>query len=649
MLSNITQQHRKRIQASHTRSREYGVERERIIPSRILAPVVLKEKLERNQRLITIAGPFIQLLENFILESGYIILLTDHEGCILEMGGDEKTQNETRQFGILPGAYMSEKSIGSNAISIALVDNSPVLVNAAEHYVKAFHDWNCSAAPIHNEKGQVIGCLNLSGKIDRINPHTLGMVVASAKAIEYQVRSSFADMRLKETYRFVTQILNTLEFGVLATDVGGIILKANNLASGLLRMPINKIEQKNIAEFIPVWPGFMQSVMNNEIIIDEEVHVSYYGVRDSLNVNVYPLTDGDGTITGTVTTIRDMKRVYRIVNKYTGMEARYSFDDLIGESDEMKKIVAYCRNISDSPSTVLIQGESGTGKEVLAQSIHNYSSRRENGFVALNCGAIPEALIESELFGYTEGAFTSARKGGKPGKFELANGGTLFLDEIGEMPLDMQVKLLRALQEKSITRVGGDKTIPVDVRIIAATNKNLLKEVQKGKFRQDLYYRLSVIPVYIPPLRSRREDIPILINFFMNLKSVKLRKQVPEMDNRLFKKLMHYPWPGNVRELENFIEKYVNLDGNIDDLESIQNPEVIDGGSELLSINDHIPNTDPGGKKPDMELMSLDELEKIAISRTIIACDGNMTKVAKILGISRNALYQKVKKYEIEN
>jgi sigma-54 dependent transcriptional regulator, acetoin dehydrogenase operon transcriptional activator AcoR len=649
MLSNITQQHRKRIQASHTRSREYGVERERIIPSRILAPAVLKEKLERNQRLITIAGPFIQLLENFILESGYIILLTDHEGCILEMGGDEKTQNETRQFGILPGAYMSEKSIGSNAISIALVDNSPVLVNAAEHYVKAFHDWNCSAAPIHNEKGQVIGCLNLSGKIDRINPHTLGMVVASAKAIEYQVRSSFADMRLKETYRFVTQILNTLEFGVLATDVGGIILKANNLASGLLRMPINKIEQKNIAEFIPVWPGFMQSVMNNEIIIDEEVHVSYYGVRDSLNVNVYPLTDGDGTITGTVTTIRDMKRVYRIVNKYTGMEARYSFDDLIGESDEMKKIVAYCRNISDSPSTVLIQGESGTGKEVLAQSIHNYSSRRENGFVALNCGAIPEALIESELFGYTEGAFTSARKGGKPGKFELANGGTLFLDEIGEMPLDMQVKLLRALQEKSITRVGGDKTIPVDVRIIAATNKNLLKEVQKGKFRQDLYYRLSVIPVYIPPLRSRREDIPILINFFMNLKSVKLRKQVPEMDNRLFKKLMHYPWPGNVRELENFIEKYVNLDGNIDDLESIQNPEVIDGGSELLSINDHIPNTDPGGKKPDMELMSLDELEKIAISRTIIACDGNMTKVAKILGISRNALYQKVKKYEIEN
>jgi sigma-54 dependent transcriptional regulator, acetoin dehydrogenase operon transcriptional activator AcoR len=649
MLTQTAQTHRERINASHNRSREYGVERERVIPSQILAPSALKEKLQRNQRLITIAGPFIQLLENFISDSGYIILLTDYQGCILEMGGNEKTLNETRQFGILPGAYMSEESIGSNAISIALADNSPVLLNAAEHYIKAFHDWNCSAAPIHNEKEQVIGCLNLSGKIDRVNPHTLGMVVASAKAIEYQVRSSFADMRLKETYRFVTQILNTLEFGVLATDIDGVILKVNNLASGLLRLPISKIEQKNIAEFIPVWPGFMQSVLNNEIIMDEEVHVSYYGVRDSLNVNVYPLTDGDGTITGTVTTIRDMKRVYKIVNKYTGMEARYSFDDLIGESDEMKKIVAYCRNISDSPSTILIQGESGTGKEVLAQAIHNYSTRRENGFVALNCGAIPETLIESELFGYTEGAFTSARKGGKPGKFELANGGTLFLDEIGEMPLDMQVKLLRALQERSITRVGGDKTIPVDVRIIAATNKNLLKEVQKGKFRQDLYYRLSVIPVYIPPLRSRREDIPILINFFMNLKSIKLRKQVPEMDNRLFKKLMHYPWPGNVRELENYIEKYVNLDGNIDDLESIQNPEVLSQRDELLSVDDHLANMDTVGKNVEVELMSLDELEKIAISRTIRACDGNMTKAAKILGISRNALYQKVKKYEIDN
>jgi len=636
---------RDRIIASHTRSRDLGVEKERVIPSKILSPSALNLRIEKNQRLISIARPFVELLENFISENQYIIILADPKGCILEIGGNKATLNETRQSGILPGAYMSEDSIGTNAISIALTDNKPIQVVGEEHYVSAFSEWNCSAAPIQNEKGQTIGCINLSGKIENVYPHTLGIVVASAKAIEYQLKSSFADMRMKETYRFVTQILNTLEFGVLATDVNGVILRANNLASGLLRVPVSKLEQKNIAEFITPWPGFMQSILNNEVITDEEIQFSYYGVRDSLNTNVYPLTDGDGTITGTVTTIRDMKRVYKIVNKYTGMEARYTFDDFVGESDEIKKIISFCRNISDSPSTVLIQGESGTGKEVLAQSIHNNSMRKESGFVALNCGAIPETLIESELFGYTEGAFTSARKGGKPGKFELANGGTLFLDEIGEMPPDMQVKLLRALQEKSVTRVGGDKTIPVDVRIIAATNKNLLQEVQNGKFRQDLYYRLSVIPVYIPPLRQRREDIPILINLFLNMKSVKLRRQMPEIDNKLFKKLINYPWPGNVRELENFIEKYVNLDGKLDDINIMPNDTNINEFDNPLTIADQHMLQPIFASSQD--IVTLSELEKKAIVSAVDSHGGNMTKVAKTLGISRNALYQKIKRHNL--
>jgi sigma-54 dependent transcriptional regulator, acetoin dehydrogenase operon transcriptional activator AcoR len=639
-IINANIHHRERIKAAHMRS--LGVEKNRLVPGKICTPIELKNKLKRNQRLITIASPFIELLQNFVSDSGFIIMLTDERGCILEMGGHEQTIKETQAQGLVHGAYMCEESIGANAISIALADNKPIQITASEHYIRLFHDWSCSAAPIHNEKGQLIGCINLSGKIDKVYPHILGLVVASAKAIEYNVKSFFADMRLKETYRFVTQILNTLEFGVLATDVNGVILKANNLASGLLRLPIDKIENKNFSDFIASWPRFLESVKNNDIIMDEEVQL-HHGSRDSFSINVYPLTDGDGTITGTVSTLRDMKRVYRIVNKYTGMQARYNFEDMIGESDEMRRIVEYCKNIAESPSTVVIQGESGTGKEVLAQSIHNYSSRREHGFVALNCGAIPDSLIESELFGYTEGAFTSASKGGKPGKFELANGGTLFLDEIGEMPLDMQVKLLRALQEKSITRVGGDKLIPVDVRIIAATNKTLLKEVHKGKFRQDLYYRLNVIPVYIPPLRNRKEDIPNLINFFLNLKAIRLRKAVPEIENSLFKKLIHHQWPGNVRELENFIEKYVNLDGNIQNLEWISDTEIIKEDEVLFSDNsqNHENNLE------SRALLSLNQLEERAIIHTIKACESNMTKVAKILGISRNALYQKIKKYNI--
>jgi sigma-54 dependent transcriptional regulator, acetoin dehydrogenase operon transcriptional activator AcoR len=407
-----------------------------------------------------------------------------------------------------------------------------------------------------------------------------------------------------------------------------------------------QIENKYIEEFFDSWPGFLKQVKNYDIIMDEEVQLIRNGLRETFNCNVYPLTDGDGTISGTVVTIRDMKRVYKMVNKYTGMQARYNFDDLIGESDEMKKIIEYCRNISESPSTVLIQGESGTGKEVLAQSIHNYSSRRDGGFVAINCGAIPESLFESELFGYSEGAFTSAKKGGKPGKFELANGGTLFLDEIGEMPPDMQVKLLRALQERVITRVGGDKTIELDVRIIAATNRNLLDQVKEGKFRQDLYYRLSVIPVYIPPLRNRREDIPMLISFFLNLKSVKLRKKLPEMDNKQFKKLIYYDWPGNVRELENYIEKYVNLDGNLTLADEIMNPEQKTGKMVSMKASTEENLHKVAEHLLPERILSLGEMEKISIERALKYYNGNMTKVAAALGISRNALYQKIKKFE---
>ncbi len=642
--------HKAKIRTSHQRSLKLGVERDRQKPSKILSEQALKLSQERNLRLVKIAGPFVQLLHEFVAESGFIVILTDEKGFILQLAGHDKTLKEVEPYNIAAGASMGTDSIGANAISIALEENSPIQVTGDEHFVKLFHDWSCSAAPIHDEKGTIIGCLNICGHINMVYPHILGLIVASVKAIEYQVKSSFSEMRQKEAYRFVSQILNTLEFGVLGTDVSGTILRANDITYKLLRLPANQIENSKMQDFIKDWRRLFAQVKDKKIIIDEEVQISRFGIRDTFNISVYPLTDGDGSVSGSVVTLRDMKRVYKMVNKYTGMEARYNFDDLIGESDEMKRIIEYCKNISDSPSTVLIQGESGTGKEVLAQSIHNYSSRRDQGFVALNCGAIPETLIESELFGYTEGAFTSAKKGGKPGKFELANGGTLFLDEIGEMPPDMQVKLLRALQERAITRVGGEKLIPVDVRIIAATNRNLLQDIKKGKFRQDLYYRLSVIPVYIPPLRKRREDIPMLINFFLNLKSVKLRKQLPDMDNRLFKKLVYYDWPGNVRELENFIEKYVNLDGNLRLADEFVSADIkqTDSTAEHELETESMNETPVSPVKDPSEVVSLVELEKDAIQRAVEVYQRNMTKVAKALGISRNALYQKIKKYGLD-
>jgi len=440
-------------------------------------------------------------------------------------------------------------------------------------------------------------------------------------------------------FQYLNTVLDTLTLGVFTADANGTILSLNQAATRLMNIDKSFALGKQLGEFIPNWTQIRDQVAKGRKYLDEETIIHIGTRRETFSLNAYLTKDRDGEIDGMVTSFREMQRVYKLVNKYTGMNARYTFEDIIGESDQIQKIIEYAQTISDSPSTVLIQADSGTGKELFAQAIHNYSNRNENGFVAVNCGAIPAPLIESELFGYDDGAFTGARKGGRMGKFELANGGTLFLDEIGEMPVDMQVKLLRAIQEGYITRVGGDKVIPIDVRIIAATNRNLLEEVNNGNFRMDLYYRLSVIPLTIPPLRDRKEDVPLLIKYFLNMKSMKLQKDIPEMSNKLYQQLLSYDWPGNIRELENFIEKLVNLDGNID-LAGILFPNQIN----QIPMNDFSVNNI---QSDDEELISLEELEHKAIIKALKKLNHNMSQVARSLGISRNTLYQKLKKYDI--
>ena len=329
---------------------------------------------------------------------------------------------------------------------------------------------------------------------------------------------------------------------------------------------------------------------------------------------------------------KDIQNVYNMVNKYTGMIAAYTFNDIIGESRSIVKLKAQAKSISDSPSTVLIQGESGTGKELIAQSIHNNSSRRNGSFVAINCGAIPKSLIESEFFGYEEGAFTGAKRGGHPGKFELANGGTLFLDEIGEMPLDMQVSLLRVLQEGCVTRLGGNKCTITDVRIIAATNKDLKKEIERGTFREDLYYRLSVIPIYVPSLREREGDVELLIRHFLKVKAVKLGRPIPKVQPDVYQKLIQYRWPGNIREMENCIENIVNMDGSTSFEFGIQ---------EIGQFQ-----AEPQESKGAYDMCSLEEWEKRAILACVKKCNGNITRAAQVLGVNRSTLHAKINKYQ---
>ena len=636
-MEGSKQSHDDIIRKSHERSLKFGVAKDRLYSAKILKGTDINKKLEANRDLIDTANPFLKLLYNFLEGSGFIILLTDKDGCILHIYGDESARAAALGQDMIPGAYMDEKSIGTNAMGTAIKEDLPVQVSAKEHFITAFHQWTCSAAPIHDEKGRIIGTLNLTGSQELVHPHTLGLVVAAVIAIENELVNHLIEKRLVNSGTFIKTVMDTLSFGVIALDTNGKLISANKMAYKLLRYPAGELGNLNVVTLIPDWKKLFETVKSNRIILDEETTLHTSRQAEAFSLNAYPITQVDGAITGMVLSFREMNHVYKVVNKYTGMNARYTFDDLIGESDEMKRMIDFAKTIADSPSTLLIEGESGTGKEVIAQAIHNYSRRSENGFVALNCGAIAPSLIESELFGYDDGAFTGARKGGRPGKFELAHGGTLFLDEIGDMPLDMQVKLLRVIQESAVTRVGGNKLIPVDVRIIAATNRNLKAEVDKCTFRADLFYRLSVIPVLMPPLRDRREDIPILIRYFLHLKSVRLRKNEPEIGKPLFEKLLNYDWPGNIRELENFIEKYVNLNGKLS--------YAMIGLETIRKIN--LPELTSQALPKEQKLQSLSEVEHNTITETLAACEHNISHTARILGISRNALYQKLKKYDI--
>ncbi len=325
----------------------------------------------------------------------------------------------------------------------------------------------------------------------------------------------------------------------------------------------------------------------------------------------------------------------------SALAAGESFSLIAGNSPSMCEILEIIRRVTDSPSTVLITGESGTGKELVAKSLHEGGSRRDRPFIKINCAAIPRELMEAELFGYEKGAFTGAVSS-KPGRFELADGGTLFLDEIGEIPPEMQVKLLRALQESEFERVGGIKTISVDVRLIAATNRDLEKEISSGRFREELYYRLAVVPLRLPPLRERRADIPSLVEHFVAKFNLRLGKQVKSVEPDALAILQAYSWPGNIRELENVMERTLLFTDSsrirADDLPEPVRPR---GGFGL--DQSHISDESGGESMKDIVRQAAQSLERDLISRALEATGGNVTQAAKRLGISRKSLQLKMK------
>lgn len=315
--------------------------------------------------------------------------------------------------------------------------------------------------------------------------------------------------------------------------------------------------------------------------------------------------------------------------------AKYTCENLIGESKQIKEIKRLAQRVAPSSSTILITGESGTGKEVLAQAIHNASSRKRHSFVRVNCAAVPENLLETELFGYEDGAFTGAKKGGKPGKFELAQCGTIFLDEIGDMPLAMQSKLLTVLQEREVERIGGIKTFSLDVRVISATNQNLEEMVKNNTFREDLYYRLNVINFKLPSLRERPEDIPLLIYYLTDKLNQKLHSQIEGYTDKAIELMKKYHWPGNVRQLENVLERMFSF--TEDKIISLEN---------MPFLENYFKNIPTLTTQKTLAEVVVDT-EKDMITKTLQQVAGNRNKAAEILGIHPSVLYRKIKKYSL--
>ena len=363
---------------------------------------------------------------------------------------------------------------------------------------------------------------------------------------------------------------------------------------------------------------------------------------------------------GFVLILRSIERVQKLVHRMTGAHARLTFVNVVGESPALKEALRRATLAASSNSTVLLHGETGTGKEIFAQSIHNASARANGPFVAVNCAAIPRELITTELFGYEGGSFTGADRQGRPGKFEQAHGGTLFLDEIGDMPLDLQASLLRAIETHTIVRIGGQRVITVDVRIIAATHKNLGIEALQGNFRSDLYYRLNVLTIEIPALRQRREDIPLLVQHFLQRQSRIQGRPLTISDDAL-NILCNYSWPGNVRELENMLERVTYLTTQptitVEDLPvtysaSLTTPLVRD--TPANSQADNKPRRDAVQHARDVSsARPLKEQHRNAEVQAILAawqqCNGNVTLAASLLGISRTTLWRKMVKYGLSN
>jgi transcriptional regulator with PAS, ATPase and Fis domain len=619
---------------SWRRCYDYGLDYNVYNYGPVLDKLTLQEKMHQKDLLLKAADPYICQLEAMLSDA--IILLSDEEGAMLRViEGNELLRKQNERFNLVPGSIWNESTVGTCAHCISLIQGTPMQICGPEHYFEKYEEISCSSAPIFDINYNLAGSLCVvTSSFSKQSSQSLGLVVSMAWAVQNQFQIALHNDLFNLT-------LQKTDSALMAINKSGIITKANLVAQQMFVEISQDLIGTHVDQILGEQPLIKSVLESGKPIEDAEIEI------DRLNQRVVvsfakPLNDYCGNNLGCIVAL---KRINRIKNRETrrdGLNTRFTFDKIIGSSPPIKKVIEIARKFAHLDANILIQGESGTGKEMFAQAIH-HESRSSGPFVAVNCGAIPANLIESELFGYEGGSFTGAERRGRAGKLELADGGTLFLDEIGDMPLELQPVLLRVLEEKRLMRIGGNRYVPVNFRLITATNKNLYEQVENNQFRQDLYYRLKVLQIDIPPLRDRSSDILELANYFIRVIAQKQLIVPPVLSDLATIYLLNYHWPGNVRQLENSMLYAVNVcEDNIIRPEDL--PQEITSGIDLnLPVN---TGTQLHMAQP-LTNLSMKDMERIMITQALEQTKYNVSEAAVLLGMSRSTLYRKIKEYQL--
>ncbi len=611
------------IRLSLERSKDLGIEPERRMPDQLrLDEEGLTLRKKENQNLLDILIPQFKEFRALLAPKEYFITAVDRDGYILHVDSSPAMEKLSFECNCAPGFRWTEEDVGTSAISLALKLETPIQLTGSEHHCRQVHDQTSSSAPIFGKDKELIGVIAVAGPSIESHPHTLFMVTTAARAAEQQLRVIRRNKELSLNMHFMDQAMTAVRSGLMIVDRHMRIWRVNRKAKAILGR--NDLEGRALSVIKGLDINLEKVAVDPHGWINREYRLQHASGGLPLIGSVQLVSSSRGERLGAMFTFDRMDDVFQMADTIAGTRAMFTFDSLTGGSAPFSKAVNLARRAAETDTNVLLLGETGTGKELFAQAIHNQSSRAGQPFIPINCGAIPANLLESELFGYESGAFTGASKGGKPGKFELAGSGTVLLDEIGDMPHNMQVKLLRVLQNREVYRIGADKPIPIRTHIIAATHVDLRKAIVDGIFREDLYYRLNVFPIEIPTLKNRgREDILALARFFL----AEHASSRIELTDAAQEALCSYSWPGNVRELENCIQRALQLcEGDLLDAAHLNLP----------SMQTDTVNGVPG---------TLEAITRKAIFDTLERAGQNMAETAKILGISRATLYRKMARY----